>query len=335
MEPHLDPVISQRLRVQVILLSIGMGILILGAKYVAYRCSGSAALKSDAIESIVNVLAAAFALGAVVFAGKPADKEHPYGHGKIEHFSAFFEGGLISIASALILYEGVVAMIRGPQLKDLGLGLAINFAAGVANGLLGMILLRVGRAQKSKAIEADGHHVLSDFLTTLAVGAGLILVKLTGWVWLDPVLALGVGLLLAFTGIRLVRDASTALLDSEDPALLESLVVAMNRHKPDDVIAVHELRTLRSGRYTHVDVHVVVPEFYPIGRAHDVVERFGAESIRETRLEGEFHSHVDPCSRLYCISCQVQVCPVRQQPFAGRQPLTVELATAPGPDEPH
>ena len=107
----------------------------------------------------------------------------------------------------------------------------------------------------------------------------------------------------------------------------------MNHHKPDDVIAVHELRTLRSGRYTHVDVHVVVPEFYAIGRAHDVVERFGANSIRDTLLEGEFHSHVDPCARLYCSSCRVTPCQVRKKTCETSLVFTVNAATARGPDE--
>ncbi|HWQ08974.1 MAG TPA: cation diffusion facilitator family transporter, partial [Holophaga sp.] len=167
--------VPSRIRLRVAILSIVMGILILGLKYVAYRVSGSTALKSDAIESVVNIVAAFFALGAVVFADKPADREHPYGHGKIEHFSAAVEGALIVLAALMIAWDAIGALRHGVQLKQLGLGLAINFAAGLLNGLLGLFLVRMGRSYRSRAIEADGHHVLSDFWTTCGIAVGLLL----------------------------------------------------------------------------------------------------------------------------------------------------------------
>ena len=158
---------SQRQRIRVSVLSITAGTLILVLKYFAFHISHSAALKSDAIESVVNVVAAVFALGAVIFAGKPADREHPYGHGKIEHFSAAFEGGMISLAAVLICYEAIHTLIVGVQLQDLDKGMAYNLAAGIGNGLLGFWLIHQGRRQRSVTLVADGHHVLSDFYTTV------------------------------------------------------------------------------------------------------------------------------------------------------------------------
>lgn len=322
---------EQRSRVRVALLSITAGVVVLGLKYVAYMISGSVALRSDAIESIVNVVAALFALGAIVFAGKPADREHPYGHGKIEHFSAAFEGGLIALAAAFILIEATHALFFGVQFKNLGQGMIVNLAAGFLNGLLGWYLLRKGRATRSKALEADGHHILSDFWTTVGIATGLLVVKLTGLAWMDPVMAMVVGLLLARTGFRLVAESSRALLDSEDPEVVDKVLAAMNQVRSWDVIAVHELRTFRSGRYTHVDVHLVVPEFYSIRQAHDLCEGFGVRALREAGVEGEVHTHVDPCGRLYCDRCPAESCDIRRAPRTAPNAFTLEEATAAGP----
>lgn len=323
--------LEQRFRVRVALLSIGAGACVLGLKYLSYLLSGSVALKSDAIESIVNVVAAVFALGAVVFAGKPADKEHPYGHGKIEHFSAAFEGGLIALAAAFILLEAAKGLIYGVELKNLGRGLAVNLLAGVLNGLLGWYLLAQGRKTRSKALEADGHHILSDFWTTVGIATGLLAVKFTGLKWLDPVMAMVVGLLLARTGFRLVRESSQALLDMEDPDMLGQVLEAMNRVRSWDIIALHEMRTFRSGRFTHVDVHMVVPEYYPVRQAHDLCEGFGKRALENAGIEGEVHTHVDPCGRLYCDRCPAQSCDIRLAPKTASTAFILEEATAPGP----
>ncbi len=322
---------EQRSRIRVATLSIVAGIGILGLKYLAYSLSGSVALKSDAIESIVNVVAAVFALGAVIFAGKPADKEHPYGHGKIEHFSAAFEGGLISLAAVFILLEAAKGFIYGVELKDLGRGLLVSLLAGALNGLLGWFLLTQGRKKRSKALEADGHHTLSDFWTTVGISLGLLAVKLTGLKWFDPAMAMIVGLLLARTGFRLVRESSQALLDMEDPEVLGKVLEAMNRVRTWDIIALHELRSFRSGRYTHVDVHIVVPEFYPVRQAHDLCEAFGMKALKDGNIEGEVHTHVDPCGRIYCERCPAQDCAIRLAAHTTGTTFTLEEATATGP----
>jgi cation diffusion facilitator family transporter len=275
---------SQTIRFRIGLLSVCAAIVILALKYWAFRLTGSMALKSDAIEGVVNVLAAAFALGAISFAGKPADKNHPYGHGKIEHFSAAFEGGLITLASLLIVFDGVQTLLRGPGVHDIDAGLLLNFGAGALNGLLGLILLRTGKRHRSRALEADGHHVLSDFYTTLGLAGGLLVYRWTGWAWIDPALAVGIGAWLGLTGVRIVRHAANSLLDEEDPETLRRIVEAVPSVRPPEVIALHELRTMRAGRFTHVDVHVVVPEHFPVGRAHDLVERFSSALLRHSVL---------------------------------------------------
>lgn len=321
-------------RFRAALISIIASLVILGLKWVAYVMTSSAALKSDALESVVNVVSSMFALGALMFAEQPADREHPYGHGKIEFFSAAFEGGLISLAAVIILYEAVKAFFQGEVITALNVGLILNISAGALNGLLGLYLIRRGKALKSEALEADGHHVMSDFMTTLGVFAGLVLLKITGIWWFDPAIALIVGLTLARTGYKLVQNSSSALLDKQDEGMLEKIVSSINRNRPADIIAVHELRAIRSGRHTHADVHIVVPEFREVRGAHDLVEEFCANVIRDSGLDGEFHSHIDPCMRSYCESCPVDPCPIRKNPYKDKQnQITVAMAMKPGPNE--
>lgn len=332
------PEAAQRQRVRAILISLCAGLVILALKAAAYFMTGSMALQSDAMESIVNVVAAVFGLGALLFAGQPADKNHPYGHGKMEYFAAAFEGGLISLAAVIIVYESVMALFQGLALKSLGLGMALNIFAGALNGLLGWWLVRTGKRLRSKTLEADGHHVLSDFYSTGGIFVGLVLVVATGYWWLDPLVAMVVGFLLAKTGYRLVRESAAALLDEEDSAMIEKIVAALDGLLErgvgkTGVITVHGLRAIRSGRYTHVDIHLVVPEYEQVAKGHDCAERFEGLLIHAAGMEGEVHTHIDPCRRKYCSACSDHACPIRLAPHAGHHPITKEEATLAEPLE--
>jgi cation diffusion facilitator family transporter len=164
----------------------------------------------------------------------------------------------------------------------------------------------------------------------VGLALGLLIVRFTGLHWVDPLLAIGVSVLLASTGFRLVRTSSQALLDQEDPELLARLVEVLNRIRPPDLVAIHELKTMRAGRTAYVDVHVVVPEFYEIRRAHDLAEAVGRSLLAETGLEGQVHTHLDPCERAWCLGCSLASCPVRVEPFAREEPITLERAVLPG-----
>ncbi len=318
-----------RIRVRAGILSLGLSIVLLAAKYQAYRMTGSTAILSDALETIVNVVAALFALGGLVFAGRPADRNHPYGHGKIEFFSAAFEGGLIAFAAVVIVYEVGQSLLAGPEVRRLGVGVLIVAAAGLVNLGLGLYLLRTGRRYQSLTLIADGKHVLSDFWTSVGIVLGLGLVQLTGIAWLDPMVALGVALSLMWTGFRLVRHAAGGLLDEEDPALLSRVLNALQGYVGHGVIRVHHLRAIRSGRFHHVEAHLVVPEFWSVEQAHDVAEDVAARVIRDLGVEGEMVFHTDPCHRIYCAVCDLEDCPIRREPFRNVTPLTLEEAVQP------
>ena len=320
-------------RVRAGAISLVVSILLLAAKYQAYRLTGSTAILSDALESIVNVVAAVFALGGIIFAGRPADRNHPYGHGKIEFFSAAFEGGLIAFAAVLILYEVVLSLVVRLQVRELDTGLLIISGAGLANLALGLFLVRTGRKHQSLTLVADGQHVLSDFWTTVGVVVGLLLVRVTGIWWLDPLVAAVVAVNLMWTGFRLVRHAAGGLLDEEDTLLLNRLLGVLGGHVGQGIIRVHHLRAIRAGRFHHVDAHLVVPEFWSVDRAHEAAEDLADRVIRALGVDGELIFHTDPCHRAYCPMCDLADCPVRREPFSARPPLTLEEAVQ--PDMPH
>ena len=318
-----------RVRLRAVAISLAVSVLLLAAKYEAYRLTGSTAILSDALESIVNVVAALFGLGGIIFAGRPADRNHPYGHGKIEFFSAAFEGGLIAFAAVLIVYEVVLALLHGVEVRALDVGVSIVLGAGIVNLLLGWYLVRTGRRYASLTLVADGRHVLADFYTSAGIVVGLLLVRFTGIAWLDPVVAAVVALNLLWTGYRLVRQAAGGLLDEEDTALLDRLLEVLQPHLGQGVIRVHHLRAIRAGRFHHVDAHLVVPEFWTVERSHELAEDLGERVVKELGVEGEMILHTDPCHRIYCRMCDLDVCPVRREPFSGRPRLTLEEAVQP------
>lgn len=312
-------------------LSLVVSLALLGLKLWAFRETGSRAVFSDAMETIVNVVTGALAMIVIDVAHKPADQDHPYGHGKIEFFSAAFEGGLIAFASIMICVEAVYSFTHGQIVQQIGLGLVVTAIGGVTNALLGFYLLRVGRRNRSATLEASGAHVLSDFWTAAGVVIGLVLVHFTKWSWVDPVVALLVGLLLGWTGIQLVRRSVGGLLDAEDRGLLEDLRELV-KDRPSGIIQLHHVRVMRSGRFHHIDAHCVVPEFWDVSHAHERTEDFEASLMRRHTHPGELHLHVDPCRRAYCSVCDLADCPIRLHPFLERRDLSFEELI--NPEEP-
>lgn len=308
------------------MVSLLAGSAIFAIKLWGWYITGSAAVLSDALESTVNVVAAAFAVFAIRYASKPADRDHPYGHGKIELLSAAFEGGLISFAAVMVFYTSGSALINGVDLRELDIGLGVMVIAGAANLILGSWLLKVGKETSSATLIADAKHILSDVWTTLGVLIGLGLVRLTGISWLDPLAGLMMGVILAWTGIKLVQESAHALLDREDPELLAKLVEAFNIAPVEGLTNVHRLRAIRSGDLIHVDAHVFVPAHWTVERAHEAITALEESFAEHAGFHGELALHLDPCSLALCTGCDVKVCPLRAAPFGERVPLTLEDA---------
>lgn len=308
-----------RLRAALISLLIGVGML--GGKWAAYLMTGSHAILSDALESVVHVAAIAFALLSVVLSARPPDPKYPYGYGKIGYFSAGFEGGLIALAAMAIFYEAAQGLILHEPLRRLGAGFAIILAASVVNLVLGIWLIRVGRRSDSLILEADGKHVLADSYTSFGVVLGLGLVWLTGVRWLDPVVAILVGLNILRTGYELVRESVLGLMDRADPELLRRIVGELQGIRREGWVDVHHLRAWRSGDRTFVDFHLVVPADWTVVRLHEAHDL--TREILRSALGGatEVIIHFDPES------------PLRHRPRSAEPWSMSEAVRVPGRDE--
>jgi cation diffusion facilitator family transporter len=291
------------------LVSLAVGVGLMGLKFAAYFLTGSAAIFSDALESIVNVLAASFALYSLAVAHAPADEEHPYGHGKIEFLSATFEGGMILLASVVIVIQaiGTIFQRHAIQENNLDWGLGIVAVALVGNGVAGLYLVYLGKRRKSLLLEADGRHLLADAITSVVVLVALALVRLSGWYWIDPTAALGVGLYVAWLGARLLRRASAGLMDEQDPKDERLLRRILDSHaapdgQPPRICSYHKLRHRHSGRYHWVDFHLVVPGDWTIEQGHHVASAIEYE-IELALKEGNATAHVEPCVDPDCPRC--------------------------------
>ncbi|MFZ1280467.1 MAG: cation diffusion facilitator family transporter [Ignavibacteriaceae bacterium] len=246
-----------RKKAAIISLVVGFGMFFI--KIGAYLITGSAAIFSDAIESIVHVMATSMALYSIILSSRPADDSHPYGHGNVEYFSAGIEGFLIAIAAIVIIYESVVAIISGPELKQLGIGAVIITIASVVNLILGNYLIKTGKKTNSLTLVADGKHVLTDSITSFGVIAAVLLVIFTGIELLDPIIAILVALNILFTGYKLIRESIGGLMNEVKPETLNKLTDKLISIKKNYWIDIHELRFWQSGDKLFIDFHLILP----------------------------------------------------------------------------
>lgn len=248
-------------------LSVVVALATIVLKTAAWGATGSVGLLSDAIESLVNLAAALFALMMVTVAAQPADEEHPYGHHKAEYFSAGFEGVLIVAAALAIVWEAVGRFAHARPLESLGLGVALSVAASVLNGMLAVAMRRAALAQRSEALAADAKHLMTDVWTSIGVVVGVGAVQFTGWLWLDPVIAIGVAANIAFEGWRLARRSVDGLMDRaiEPPVRqeIERTLAGFAHH----TIRFDHLTTRRAGQRRFVDLHMHMPASWTLGRA--------------------------------------------------------------------
>ncbi|MQW86816.1 cation diffusion facilitator family transporter [Sinorhizobium saheli] len=266
---------------------------VMSLKMLAWWVTGSVALLSDGLESTVNVVAAVIAYAMIGYAAKPADADHPFGHHKAEYFSAVIEGVLIVVAALVIIWEAIPALMAPATLDAPALGLAINFGAGIVNAIWAIVLIRAGRAHRSPALSADGHHVLSDVVTSAGVLVGLLLVLGTGYTILDPLLAIVVAGNILFQGWKVISRSIDGLMDKAVPAEEEEAIKQAIAANAGGSLGVHDLKTRQAGKATFVDFHMVVPEAMPVGDAHDICDRI-EEAIRAVHPGASIAIHVEP-----------------------------------------
>ncbi len=277
-------------------LSLAVAGLLLGAKVTAAVITGSAAIYSDAAESVVHFLAVCFAVWALRLAHKPADDTHHFGHDKVAYVSAGFEGAMITAAALLIFYEAIRQMIFGVRIDNIGFGMAVTAGAAGVNLVLGMSLVRMGKRSGSPLLRANGMHVLTDVWSSVAVLVALGLYKSTGWVWWDPIAAILAALNILRVGYRLIRESLGGLLDESDPVMEKRIRELLDTEVGRRGLTYHNFRHRHSGRNHWVEFHLVFDDALTVGEAHEAATEIEASIAAILQPDGRVISHLEPKS---------------------------------------
>ncbi|TKK70966.1 cation transporter [Ilyomonas limi] len=313
---------KQNFRVQkwITLLSVVLFI----AKIIAYYLTHSLAILTDALESIVNVIAGFIGLYSLYIAAKPRDEGHPYGHGKAEFVSAAVEGSLIVAAGILVLYQTVQNFFEDRPVGSLDKGLILVGITGIVNYVAGYICIKIGRRNKSVALESSGKHLQIDTYSTLAVIAGLIIILYTGQYWLDKAIAITLSGIILYNGYRIIRTSLAGIMDEADMKLLTRMVQLLNANRRENWVDIHNLRVIKYGSLLHADFHLTVPWYLNINEAHDEIDKLRTLITSEFGDAFEMFVHTDGCiPPAGCAICIKSDCPVRQHVLEKRLEWTL------------
>ncbi|MFM2102038.1 MAG: hypothetical protein RIR05_1024 [Bacteroidota bacterium] len=303
---------------------LGIGILLMGIKFLAFFLTASNAILTDALESIVNVLAGAFTLWSLYFAAQPKDKNHPYGHGKIEFFASAFEGGMILLAGLFMIYKAIHGFLYPPQLQALHFGIFLTVFSGFINFILARRLIKTGKALSSTSMVADGTHLLTDTWSSLGLVIGLICIQFTSWVIIDSILTIILGALIIWTGFKLVRESIFHLLDKADISQLENVIKLLNSIRESDWIDLHHVRIQKHGAVLHIDAHMTLPWYYTLNQVHQNTASLESKISNLHKQELEFNIHADPCIPDSCKICSISTCKHRIFNFERQLPWTID-----------
>ncbi len=300
---------------RLILLSLFTGIALMLVKFMAYFITESNAIFSDAAESIVNVVASSFAFYSIYLSARPKDENHPYGHGKVEFFSIFVEGGLIFIAGSIILIKSFYALIVPNTVSNIMEGFWLILSTAIVNFGVGEYLKRRGATLRSMTIEADGKHLQIDAISSLGLIAGLYLIKITQMQWIDTALSAGLGSYILWSGYKMLRKSISGLMDESDVAVVQEVVDVLNSKRQADWIDVHNMRIQRYGQELHMDCHLTMPKYYTLTKVHDVISDFEQSLNEGLDMPTELFIHADPCMPQCCHYCNVKDCPIRAEEY--------------------
>ncbi|WP_144914081.1 cation diffusion facilitator family transporter [Mucilaginibacter frigoritolerans] len=297
---------------RIILISLITGIVLMLAKFGAYLLTASNFVLTDAAESIVNVLASAFAFFSIYLASQPRDENHPYGHGKVEYFSVFIEGSLIGIAGVIIIIKSVYSIFYPTIIHDLLTGAIIIGITGAINGALGYYMISRGKLLKSITIEADGRHLLTDMVTSVGLVVSLLLINFTKIIWLDSALSILVAGYILYSGYRLIRRSVSGLMDETDFAIVTEVVKVLNEQRRDEWIDIHNFRAQKYGHELHIDCHLTLPNYFNLVQVHNEVKQVD-KLINKEVTQTELFIHTDPCLPECCHYCSMPNCPIRSE----------------------
>lgn len=293
-------------------------------KIIAYQFTHSLAILTDALESIVNVLAGFIGLYSLFIAAKPRDFDHPYGHGKAEFVSAAIEGGLIVAAGIMIIYETVLNFVQENPIQKLDTGLVLIGITAVVNFIAGTLCLKIGKKNTSLALQASGKHLQIDTYSTLAIIAGLVIMLFTKLYWLDKVIALAMSGLIIYNGYKIIRSSLAGIMDEADTKLLKQFINGLNENRRENWIDLHNLRVIKYGSLLHIDCHLTVPWYLNIHEAHLEIDELTNLIKKQFGDYIELFVHTDGCLPFSCTICTKTDCTVRQQPMKARLEWTLE-----------
>jgi cation diffusion facilitator family transporter len=305
-------------------LLVGVSVALFILKIIAWYITASVAILTDALESTVNVIASSIGLYSIILSSKPKDKEHPYGHGKIEFVSAAFEGILISVAGLIIIYEGINNIIHPHSIKKLDIGILLIAIAGLINYIVGQYCVKKGEKENSPILVASGHHLKSDTYSTIGLLLGLGLLYLLGYAWIDSVAAILFAFIIIFTGYKIIRKSISGIMDEADHTIIEAVKTILNTNRIDEWIDIHNMRIINYAGFYHIDCHLTVPYYYTIQQGHDVLERLSALLSLHFKDKAEFFVHIDACQFYQCSLCKIENCSVRHQQYVQTLTWTVE-----------
>ncbi|OWP64934.1 cation diffusion facilitator family transporter [Hymenobacter amundsenii] len=303
------------LKTRYAILSLVVSVGLIGIKFYAWAITRSQVVLTDALESIINVVASGFALYSIYLASLPKDENHPYGHGKIEYLSVGFEGGLILMAGGYIFYAALQSLLHPQAIARPDWGIALLAATALVNLVVGFLLVRAGRQHHSPALVGDGQHLYLDAVSTFVSCLALGMVILTDNVLYDSLAALLLGVFIVVNGYRMVRRSVSGLMDEADVTTVQQVVAELQEHRLPAWIDVHNLRVQRYGASLHIDCHVTMPYYLSLEQTHEQVHGIEEVVTQEFGVPVEMFVHADPCTFAACSHCHVAACPVRQHPF--------------------
>ncbi len=300
------------------------GLILFAVKITAWYLTGSVAILTDALESIVNVFSAFLGLYSLYLSAKPRDSNHPYGHGKVEFVSAAIEGTLISVAGLIIIFEAIVNLQHPHELKKMDTGMVLIALAAAVNYVLGFAAIRKGNKTNSLALIASGKHLQSDTWSTAGILAGLGFMAMFKWSWIDSAVALVFSFLILFTGYKIIRDSIAGIMDEADERLLKKLVETLEQNRAENWVDLHNLRIIKYGSTLHLDCHLTVPWYFNIHEAHSEIDKLDALVRRHYGDSLEMFIHTDGCMDFSCAICNKSGCRERKEAFRQRISWTVE-----------
>lgn len=298
---------------QIVLVSLSVGVLLMLVKFTAFFLTNSNAILTDAAESIVNVIASSFAFFSIYFASLPKDENHPYGHGKVEFFSAFLEGVLIIIAGIIIISKTTYNVFYPEPIKELLQGAFLIGITGIVNGVLSWYMVKEGKKMNSLTIVADGKHLGTDAVSSFGLIIGLVLIYLTNLSWIDSLISFALGFYIIYNGYKLTRISIGGLMDESDIEFVKNLLKHFNTYRRDEWIDVHNLRVQKYGETYHIDCHVTLPYYFDLVKVHQEVSDID-KAMNSGDYKAELFVHADPCLPECCHYCNMKECPVRKEP---------------------